>query len=135
MASPSTIVLANGCFDLLHYGHLQHLEAAKALGDVLWVSITDDRHVNKGAGRPIYPQEHRRALVKSLKCVDKAILVSSLIEAIDVVRPHILVKGTDYRNGLHDIHERYCRERGIRITFTDTPKLSATEMIREASQR
>ena len=134
MAEP-VIVLANGCFDLFHYGHLQHLQAAKELGDILWVSITDDRHVNKGPGRPVYPQEHRLALIKSLKCVDKAIVVSSLIEAIDFVKPHILVKGTDYRNGLHDVHEKYCRDRGIRITFTDTPKLSATDMIREAFQR
>lgn len=129
------IVLANGCFDMLHYGHLLHLEAAKKLGDVLWVSITDDLHVNKGAGRPIYPQEHRLALIKALKCVDKAILVSSLTEAIDFVKPHILVKGTDYRNGLHEVHEKYCADRGIRITFTDTPKLSATEMILEAQRR
>lgn len=129
------VVLANGVFDLLHYGHLIHLEAAKKMGDLLWVSITDDLHVNKGRGRPIYPQEHRLALVKALKCVDKAILVSSLTEAIDVVKPHILVKGTDYRNGLHDYHEKYCRDRGIRITYTDTPKLSAMEMIIESRSR
>lgn len=116
-------------------GHLQHLQAAKAMGDILWVSITDDRHVNKGPQRPVYPQEHRLALVKALKCVDKAIVVSSLIEAIDFVKPHILVKGTDYRNGLHLIHEKYCADRGIRIAFTDTPKLSATEMILEATRR
>ena len=133
--SKPVVVLANGCFDLLHYGHLQHLEAAKALGDVLWVSVTDDLHVNKGPGRPVYPQEHRAAMLKALRCVDKVITVSSLIEAIDAVRPHILVKGTDYRNGLHDVHEKYCRERGIRITFTDTPKLSATEMLNESLRR
>ena len=74
-------------------------------------------------------------MIKALRCVDKAILVSSLTEAIDVVKPHILVKGTDYRNGLHDYHEKYCRDRGIRITYTDTPKLSATEMINEAGRR
>ena len=129
------VVLANGVFDLLHYGHLQHLQAAKKLGDILWVSITDDFHVNKGKGRPVYPQHHRLALIKALKCVDKAIVVSSLIEAIDFVKPHILVKGTDYRNGLHEIHEKYCADRGIRITFTDTPKLSATEMILESQRR
>lgn len=105
------------------------------MGDILWVSITDDRHVNKGPGRPIYPQEHRAALIKEWRCVDKVITVSSLIEALDFVKPHILVKGTDYRNGLHDVHERYCRDRGIRIAFTDTPKLSATEMILEAARR
>lgn len=129
------IVLANGCFDMLHYGHLMHLEAAKKMGDILWVSVTDDVHVNKGAGRPVYPQEHRIALLKALRCVDKAIPVSGLIEAIDFVKPHILVKGIDYRDGLHDYHEKYCRDRGIEIRFTDTPKLSATDMINEALSR
>ena len=134
MADPIK-VLANGVFDLFHYGHLIHLEAARKLGDVLWVSVTDDLHVKKGPGRPIYPLEHRMAILKALRCVDKVIGVSSLTEAIDIAKPHILVKGTDYRNGLHDYHEKYCADRGIRITYTDTPKLSATEMILEAGRR
>lgn len=129
------VVLCNGVFDLLHYGHLQHLEAAKKMGDVLWVSVTDDFHVNKGPGRPIYPAEHRRAMLKALRCVDKVIIVSGLLEALEFVKPSILVKGTDYRNGLHDIHENYCKKHGIRIAYTDTPKLSATEMINEAQRR
>ena len=128
-------VLANGVFDMLHYGHLQHLEAAKKMGDVLWVSITDDLHVNKGPGRPVYPQEHRAALVKALRCVDKVITVSGLMEALEFVKPSILVKGTDYRNGLAEYHENYCKKHGIRIAFTDTPKLSATDMINEALSR
>lgn len=129
------VVLANGVFDMLHYGHVMHLEAAKKMGDVLWVSVTDDLHVNKGPGRPIYPQEHRRAMLKALRCVDKVITVSGLLEALDTVKPSILVKGTDYRNGLHDVHEAYCAKHGIRIAYTDTPKLSATDMINEARSR
>ena len=91
----TTVVLANGVFDMLHVGHLWHLQAAKAMGDILWVSVTDDLHVMKGPGRPIYPQEHRIALLKGLRCVDKVIAVSGLIEALDFVKPSILVKGTD----------------------------------------
>ena len=131
----SKIVLANGCFDMLHYGHLIHLQAAKKMGDVLWVSVTDDAHVLKGAGRPIYPQEHRLALIKALRCVDKAFCCSGLIEAIDFVKPDILVKGIDYREGLHDVHTNYCKKRGIEIRFTETPKLSATEFINESKRR
>lgn len=129
------VVLGNGVFDRLHVGHLWHLQAAKAMGDVLWVSVTDDVHVNKGPGRPIYPQEQRAELVKALKCVDKVITVSGLLEALNIVKPSILVKGIDYRAGLHDVHEAYCRKHGILIRYTDTPKLSADVMIREAASR
>jgi rfaE bifunctional protein nucleotidyltransferase chain/domain len=128
------IVMANGVFDMLHYGHLLHLEAARKMGDILWVSVTDDLHVRKGPGRPIYPQEQRLALIKALRCVDKAITVSGLIEALEIIRPHILVKGIDYKDGLHDVHEKYCKEHMIEIRYTDTPKLSATEFIYEAKR-
>ena len=128
-------VLCNGVFDVLHVGHLWHLEAAKKLGDELWVSITDDLHVNKGPSRPVYPQEHRLALIRALRCVDHAITVSGLLEALDIVKPTILVKGADYSRGLHDVHEKYCRKHGIEIVYTTTPKLSATEMINEALRR
>jgi len=119
---------------MLHYGHLIHLKAAKKMGDILWVSVTDDAHVMKGAGRPVYPQEHRLALIKALRCVDKAFCCSSLIEAIDFVKPDILVKGIDYKEGLHDVHTQYCKKRGIEIRFTDTEKLSATDFIDESKR-
>ena len=125
-------VLANGCWDLLHYGHLIHLEAARKMGDELWVSVTDDLHVNKGPGRPIYPQEQRLALIKALRCVDRAFTNSTLIEALEFAKPHILVKGIDYRQGLHEVHEKYCRQAGIEIRYTSTPKMSATDLIRES---
>ena len=118
-------VLANGCFDRFHYGHLIHLEDARKMGDELWVSVTDDAHVLKGAGRPFYPQLQRLAVIKSIRCVDHAFLCSSLIEALEYAKPDILVKGIDYQEGLHDVHTNYCKERGIEIRFTQTPKLSA----------
>ena len=127
---PKCRVLANGCFDLLHHGHLLHLKAARKMGNELWVSVTDDLHVNKGPGRPIYPQEQRLALVKALRCVDKAFTCSGLIEALEFAKPDILVKGIDYKDGLAETHEKYCRQRGIEIRYTDTPKLSATQLIR-----
>ena len=129
------VVMCNGDFDMLHYGHILHLKAAREMGDILWVAMTDDLHVNKGPDRPVYPQEHRRAMLKELRCVDKVIIVSGLLEGLNIIKPSILVKGTDYRNGLHDIHEKYCAKHGIRIAYTDTPKLSATDMINEARNR
>ena len=125
-------MLCNGVWDLLHYGHLIHLEAARKMGDELWVSVTDDLHVNKGPGRPAYPQEQRLALIKALRCVDKAFTNSTLIEALEFAKPDILVKGIDYKEGLHEVHEKYCRQKGIEIRYTSTPKMSATELINES---
>ena len=129
------MVLANGCFDLLHYGHLLHLVAAKNMGDYLVVSITNDANINKGPGRPVYPQDHRAALVGHLKCVDEVLIVESLIQAMELVKPDILVKGQDYKRGLDQEHEEYCRLHDIEIRYTDTPKYSATQLIRVAQLR
>ena len=128
------IIAVSGGFDPIHVGHVRMIQEAKKMGDELWVSITDDLHVLKGVGRPIHPQEHRLALIKGLRVVDKAFLCSSLIEAIDFVKPDILVKGIDYRDGLHEVHTNYCKKRGIEIRFTKTPKLSASDLIRAASE-
>ena len=124
------VVLANGVFDVFHIGHLLHLEQAKKMGSLLVVSITHDDYVGKGPGRPIYRHGQRSALVRALKCVDEVIVVKSLISAMKIVRPDILVKGTDYKGGLDQEHQDYCKQYGIEIRYTDTPKYSATELIR-----
>ena len=127
------IVLTNGCWDLFHYGHLLHLEAARKMGDVLVVSITDDAHVYK-EGRPIFPEFQRAAIVGSLKCVTQAIIVSGLVDALEKVKPDIIVKGRDY-GSLLPAHEAYCKTHGIKIRFTDTPKFSSTDFINEFKRR
>ena len=127
-----TRVLINGVWDMYHYGHLLHIQQARSWGDELWCSVTDDLHVNKGPGRPIYPQEQRLAIMKSIRYIDKAFTNSTLIEALEFAKPQILVKGIDYKEGLHEVHENYCRQRGIEIRYTSTPKMSATDLIRES---
>ena len=129
------VVLCDGVWDILHYGHILHLEAAKKMGDILWVSVTEDVHVRKGPGRPIYPQEQRRAVIKSIRYVDHAITTSGMMEALEFVKPSILVKGADYNRGLSDYHENYCRKHGIEIRYTTTPKLSVFDAMSEASKR
>ena len=129
MSSPYNVVLANGCWDLFHYGHLLHLEAAAEMGGALIVSITSDRFVNKGPGRPVYPQEHRARIVESLRCVDGVIIVDNLIEAMTLIRPDILVKGQDYKRGLDQEHQDFCRQNGIEIRYTETPKYSASQFL------
>lgn len=100
-AAGRRIVHTNGCFDLLHVGHLRYLRQARALGDVLVVSINRDSGVRrlKGPGRPIVPEEERAELVAALACVDYVTLFEepTPAEVIRLLRPHLHVKGGDYR--------------------------------------
>ena len=94
------VVLANGCFDILHVGHLRYLQGARALGDVLVVAINSDGSMRqiKDSGRPILPQEERIQLVAALRCVDYVVLFDEpdVSRVLDVLRPAIHAKGTDY---------------------------------------
>jgi rfaE bifunctional protein kinase chain/domain/rfaE bifunctional protein nucleotidyltransferase chain/domain len=98
------IVHAHGVFDLLHPGHIRHLNEAKALGDVLVVTITEDRHVNKGPHRPAFPEGLRAESLAALQAVDHVAInrAPTAVTAIDAIRPHLYVKGPDYRNALDD---------------------------------
>ena len=78
-AEGKVVVLAHGTFDLMHLGHVRHLEAAKKEGDVLIVTLTSDRFVNKGPGRPIFTHFIRAEMIASLECVDHVGISLSLI--------------------------------------------------------
>jgi D-beta-D-heptose 7-phosphate kinase/D-beta-D-heptose 1-phosphate adenosyltransferase len=95
-----TVVFANGCFDLLHVGHIRLLQEAKALGTKLVVAINSDASVQrlKGAERPIVKERDRAEILSHLASVDAVTVFEedTPLEAIRVVRPHILVKGSDY---------------------------------------
>jgi D-beta-D-heptose 7-phosphate kinase/D-beta-D-heptose 1-phosphate adenosyltransferase len=94
------IVFTNGCFDLLHLGHIRYLEKAKSLGDILVVGVNSDRSVQslKGPERPILPEEERAEILSGLECVDYITLFDELtpLELISSLEPHILVKGGDW---------------------------------------
>ena len=95
------IVFTNGCFDLLHVGHIRYLQKAKELGDVLIVGLNSDDSVHllgKGPGRPVIPESQRAEMVAALHCVD---VVSMFHEPdplllIQTIQPHVLVKGGDW---------------------------------------
>jgi len=95
-----TVVLANGCFDILHVGHVRYLEAARALGDCLVVAVNDDASVRqlKGPGRPILGQDARAEIVAGLQSTDLVCIFSGhdVSGVIERLRPHIHAKGTDY---------------------------------------
>ena len=94
------VVFTNGCFDLLHPGHIASLEQARRLGDALVVGINSDESVRqlKGAGRPIFPQDERAEILAALECVDAVVIFDDLTprEVIARLLPDILVKGGDW---------------------------------------
>ena len=96
-----TIVFTNGCFDILHLGHVKYLESAKNMGDILIVGLNSDASVKrlKGETRPINPQYDRAYLLAALECVDYVVIFDedTPYELIKIVQPDILVKGGDYR--------------------------------------
>ncbi|MBW2121910.1 MAG: adenylyltransferase/cytidyltransferase family protein [Deltaproteobacteria bacterium] len=128
------IVLTNGCFDLLHVGHIRCLRGAKELGDVLIVAVNSDESMRKlkRAGRPIMPEGERVEILEALECVDYITLFSE--EKVDrlllALKPHVHAKGTDYTE--ETVPERgavlsYCGEIAI---VGDSKSHSTTELIR-----
>lgn len=123
------IVLANGCFDLLHVGHIRYLEGAKREGDVLVVGINSDASARalKGEGRPILPAQARAELVAALAAVDYVVVfeepnVDALLTALV---PDVHAKGTDYT--AETVPERELAHRlGIRIAIVGDPKRHST---------
>ena len=133
------LVLPNGCFDLLHVGHVRYLEDARRLGDVLLVGINSDRSVArlKGPGRPIMTAEERAELVGSLAAVDGVVIfdedtADALVRAL---RPTVHAKGTDYTT--ESVPEGAAvRETGGRVAIAGDPKQHATrDLIRLIADR
>src|SRR5437016_1910397 len=94
------IVLANGCFDVLHVGHVRYLDAAKALGDLLIVGINSDEQARrlKGPGRPVLPQEQRAEIISAIEAVDFVTIFQepTVAQLLLAIKPDIHAKGTDY---------------------------------------
>ena len=138
-AKGRVVVLAHGSFDLLHIGHVRHLQAARSHGDVLVVTITADAFINKGPGRPVFPEGLRSEMLAALEFVDYVGVVPGpdALPAIKAVRPNFYVKGQDYRNPEGDITGRIVAEReaaeeyGGQLVFTEEITYSSTELINQ----
>lgn len=131
-ANGSTIVLANGCFDVLHAGHVRYLEGARALGDVLVVGINSDTQVAKlkGEGRPILPERDRAEIVASLEKVNLVTIFDepTVTELLLALRPDIHAKGTDYTE--ETVPERdVVRSYGGRVAIVGDPKDHSTSQL------
>lgn len=123
------IVLANGCFDTLHVGHIRYLEGARREGDILVVAVNSDSSVCalKGPGRPILPEGARAELVGALRAVDYVVLFhDSNVEALlTELRPDVHAKGTDYT--AETVPERATSDRlGIRVAIVGDAKNHST---------
>ncbi len=128
-AKGSVIVLANGCFDLLHVGHTRYLAGAKALGDILVVGINSDRQAKalKGEGRPYMMENERALLISSLRCVDLVTIFDepTVDDLIRAVRPDFHAKGTDYN--VETVPERKTvLECGGKVAIVGDPKAHST---------
>jgi len=136
-AEGKSVVHCHGVFDLIHPGHIRHLEAAKAQGDVLVVTLTKDEYVNKGPGRPIFNERLRAESLASLQMVDYVSINQwpTAIETIRLLKPDVYVKGSDYADARDDITGNIAREEnaltdvGGRIHFTNEIVFSSTKLL------
>jgi rfaE bifunctional protein nucleotidyltransferase chain/domain len=132
----AAVVLANGCFDLFHVGHVRYLQGARALGQILVVAINSDEQARrlKGEGRPAFPQDERAEIVAALRCVDFVTIFDepTVEELVRAIRPDYHAKGTDYT--VENVPEReVVRECGGRVAIVGDPKdHSSTELFEKA---
>ena len=136
-AENKTIVQCHGVFDLIHPGHIKHFQAAKKFGDILVVSITEDKYVNKGPGRPVFNELLRAETIASLQDVDYVLInrFPTAITAIEIIQPDYYVKGQDYKNSLDDITGGIIEEKkavekfGGQLIFTEEVQFSSSRLL------
>ena len=132
-----TVVLCHGVFDLLHYGHIEHLQDARTQGDVLVVSVTAAKYVNKGPGRPYFSDQQRMAFLASLEIVDYVILSEAVTvhEIVAAVQPDVYAKGQEYATAENDVtgnigpEQEIVERYGGHIYFTQGAVYSSTKLL------
>ncbi len=133
------VVLCHGAFDLMHGGHIRHLQRAKQEGDILMVTVTGNAYVNKGPGRPVFNEQLRAENLAALECVDYLALNQSgtAIEVLNKLQPDVYAKGSDYRSHGDDVTGNIAREQqaveehGGRIFYTDEITFSSSNLLNE----
>lgn len=132
-----TVVQCHGVFDLLHPGHFKHFASAKRAGDMLIVTVTADRFVKRGSGRPLFTEQVRAQALAALKDVNYVAIVDapSAVESIRLLKPNVYAKGPDYRQAQADVtgkivdEEKAVRSVGGRLLITDDEVYSSTSLI------
>lgn len=131
------IVLCHGVFDVVHIGHIKHFVKAKELGDILIVTVTTDRFVNKGSNRPIFDQNKRIEFLSELECVDYVSLSDhpSAIKILNIIKPNYYLKGQDYKNFQDDktgkiiLEKKIVQKFGGKVIFTNEETHSSSNLI------
>jgi rfaE bifunctional protein nucleotidyltransferase chain/domain len=132
-----TVALCHGVFDLIHFGHLRHIELARKEADVLMVTVTADQFVNKGPGRPIFPETMRAEMLGAIEVVDYVAInyAPSAESAISAIKPNVYLKGSDYENPDDDLTGKIRSERetverhGGQLVFTKDLTFSSSGLI------
>lgn len=138
-AAGRVVVTTNGCFDVLHLGHLRYLQAARKLGELLVVAVNSDSSVRqlKGENRPLVPESERAEMLAGLECVDYVVIFPELtpISLLSELKPNIHVKGGDYK--LEQLVEREVVEAhgGKVIVGLNVPGKSTTNLIQVICER
>lgn len=138
-AKGKRVVLCHGTFDLMHAGHIRHMQRAKEEGDVLLVTVTGDTYVNKGPGRPVFNEQLRAEYIAALACVDYVAVNHAVtaIEALHKLQPNIYAKGSDYRSHGDDVTGNIAREQqaveehGGKVFYTDEITFSSSSLLNE----
>jgi rfaE bifunctional protein nucleotidyltransferase chain/domain len=139
-AAGKKIVATNGCFDLLHVGHVRYLNAARALGDALIVGINGDQSVSelKGPGRPVTNQNDRAVIVAALECVDLVTIFPEIraTRFLELAAPDVYVKGGDYKQDTLNADERQALQKiGAKIEIVPfEPGYSTSNLLARLSE-
>jgi rfaE bifunctional protein kinase chain/domain/rfaE bifunctional protein nucleotidyltransferase chain/domain len=135
-ASGRTVVHCHGVFDPLHVGHIRHFQDARRFGDVLVVTVTPDRFVNKGPHRPVFTEDLRAEAIAALAAVDYVGINQwpTAVETIELLKPNVFVKGSEFRSGKDltgaiRIEEQAVQGIGGRLEFTDELVFSASNLV------
>ncbi|MDX2224355.1 MAG: adenylyltransferase/cytidyltransferase family protein [Rhodospirillaceae bacterium] len=128
--------LCHGVFDILHFGHIRHFKAARAMCGRLVVSVTADAYVNKGPNRPVFSLAERMEVVAAIVGVDDVIASHEAtgVGSLKTVRPNIYFKDAEYRNSTHPgfaAEREFCAINGIRLHFTEEQRSSSSAALRQ----
>lgn len=133
-----TVVHCHGCFDLMHPGHIKYFQASKKMGDILVVTLSPDKYVDKGWGRPVFTQDLRAESIAALSCVDYVAINKwkTAVDTLRLLKPNYYVKGQEFeqledKTGKIQKEYRVVKEIGAEMCFTHEIVFSSTQLIND----